>query len=259
VARSIGDWYADHARDLPDDWSDDEFVERQAPWDLSSSGMSITRSARRDAGLGGRGARSSSRASTEGRGGSPRNSPSAGGSTSARTAAGSLPRSVRKRILAAVALNPRASATTIAASVTKAGSPVSPAQVAAVIATRGSANWTQKRGMTPGTVDSRLAAEIRRMAGAHPELGYKRLAALMRARGTQVSRAGVAEVLRRQWLASRGRRGTKGKPPTGSKSKRPALVIKVTAGAQTSRTMHETPLCPSCGVRLSLQGMCRCS
>ncbi len=67
-----------------------------------------------------------------------------------------------------------------------------------------------------------------------------------------MTKAQVAEVLTRRWrLPSRDGRATKGT--------KPAMVIKVNAGAQTSRTLHETPLCPSCGMRLRVLAMCRCS
>lgn len=96
------------------------------------------------------------------------------------------------------------------------------------------------------------ASEIRRAAHANRQIGYKKLAALLRARGTDVTKAQVAEVLRRAQPERAG-----GQPP--KKTRRPALVVKVTAAVQASRTVHETPLCQSCGMRLSIHAMCRCS
>jgi hypothetical protein len=133
VARSISKWYADHAQGLPDDLTDDEVVETQALWDLQSSQLSTTRSVRRDARLGGGGARTTRAQSSGGR----TRPTSAGGRSAApppaRGTAGSVPKSVRKKVLAAVQLNPRADVNALAASLTRAGIPVTPQQVAAVL------------------------------------------------------------------------------------------------------------------------------
>src|SRR5688500_10585746 len=94
---------------------------------------------------------------------------------------------------------------------------------------------------------------IQLAAKAYPELGYKRLARLLRTVGVDVSRTGVAEVLAHR--NSRWKHGSVNAlvaPP-------PPRVICVTAGAQRSRTPHATQFCSSCGVRISLSGTCRCS
>jgi hypothetical protein len=188
MARSIRDWYADHAQQLPDDAPDDEVVETQAPWDTRSSGTATTRTTRRDAGYGG--GHTSRHASTSARG--------------------------------------------------------------ADLQGRGARTAGRQGQRGDGTASRGLASEIRRAAHANPQLGHKRLAALLRTRGTSVTRAQVAEVLRRG-RSSSSRHGRPGA------DRKPALVVEVTAAAQTSRTVHETPLCPSCGVRLSIYGICRCS
>ncbi len=95
VARSIGDWFADHARESPDDSPDDEVVERQAPWDLQSSGLSTTRSARRDAGLSARTARTSRSRFGGGRSTTAGTPGRSGGSASARSPSRSVSKSVR--------------------------------------------------------------------------------------------------------------------------------------------------------------------
>ncbi|MGY1690360.1 hypothetical protein [Geodermatophilus sp. SYSU D01105] len=159
---------------------------------------------------------------------------------------------MRRKIRAAANVDTRADAPRLAASLTKAGTPVSPAQVAAVLGRPLPAAGIAGRATDPQRVPRKIASEIRRAAHAHPQIGHKRLAALLRARGTDVTKAQVAEVLtRRRLSASHNGRSTQ--------SKKPAMVIKVTAAAQTSRTVHETPLCQSCGVRLSIYGTCRCS
>lgn len=98
-----------------------------------------------------------------------------------------------------------------------------------------------------------LETRIGQAAKAHPDLGYKRLARLLRESGFDVTRAQVAQVLAHPnsfWKRRPARR-----TPT-SKS---ATVFRVTAGAQRSRIVPTTDLCTSCGVRLSVIGTCRCS
>jgi hypothetical protein len=252
VARSIGDWFVDHARELPDNSPDDEVVERQAPWDLHRSGLSTTRSARRNDGLSGRSAWTSKTRAVDSRGAGAGTPARSTGTTSALDAASPVPKSVRKKILAAVKANPRADAKTLAATLTRGGTPVSPFQVAAVLGRPLRVASTNSRTTSTKPASRKVASEIRRAAHANPEIGHKKLAALLRARGTDVTKAQVAEVLtRRRRLASRdGHAAT---------TRKPAMVIKVAAAAQTSRTVHETPLCQSCGVRLSIYDTCRCS
>ena len=237
MAGSIGDWYADHALGLPDDFPDDEVVERHAAWDLRSSGVATTRSARRDAGLGG-GRTTRSPGPLRGSRGS-----------SGTPSTGALSPSVRSRVQASIRANPRADAASIAAALTRAGHGVTAAQVAAVGAAAASASRAGRhRPTTPGPTE--VAARIRDAARAHPQLSTKKLAALLRARGTVVTKAQVAQVLAREQPSGNRR---------AAEQRKPAVVIKVTAGAQGSRTVHETPLCQSCGVRLSVYSTCRCS
>ncbi|MGY1780327.1 hypothetical protein [Geodermatophilus sp. SYSU D01036] len=252
MARSIGDWFADHARELPDDSPDDEVVERQAPWDLQSSGLSTTRSTRRNAGLSATTAWMSRSRAGGGRSTAAGTAGRRAGAASAQSASTSVPKSVRKKILTAARVDPRADARSLAASLTRAGTPVTPSQVAAVLGRPLPTAGTRGRATNTSPVTRKLASEIRRAAHANSQVGHKRLAALLRARGVNVDKAQVAEVLTPRWrLPSRDGRAAKGR--------KPAVVIKVNAGAQTSRTVHETPLCPSCGMRLSVLAMCRCS
>ncbi|MGY1709104.1 hypothetical protein ACI8AC_06290 [Geodermatophilus sp. SYSU D00758] len=159
---------------------------------------------------------------------------------------------MRKKILTAARVDPRADVRSLAASLTRAGTPVTPSQVAAVLGRPLVTAGTRGRATDTSRVTRKLASEIRRAAHANPQMGHKRLAALLRSRGVDVDKAQVAEVLTRRWrLPSRNGRTAKGT--------KPAMVIKVRAGAQTSRTPHETPLCPSCGMRLSVLATCRCS
>ncbi len=252
MARSISNWYADHAQGLPDDSTDDEVVETQAFWDLQSSQLSTTRSGRRDARLGGGGARTTRAQSSGGR----TRPTSAGGRSAApppaRGTAGSVPKSVRKKVLAAVQLNPRADVNALAASLTRAGIPVTPQQVAAVLGRSFSRATAPGPGTTTRPVAKTIASAVRRAAHAHGPIGHRRLAALLRAQGITVSATEVAEVMTR-------RRRVASPPAAPNKSKKPATVIRVTAAAQASRTVHETPLRQSCGMRLSVIGQCRCS
>ncbi len=159
---------------------------------------------------------------------------------------------MRRKILTAARVDPRADVTSLAASLTRAGTPVTSSQVAAVLGRPLATAGTRGRATGTSRVARKLASEIRRAAHANPQMGHRRLAALLRARGINVDKAEVAEALTRRWRsASRDGRANQGT--------RPAMVIKVNAGAQTSRTPHETPLCPSCGRRLSVLAMCRCS
>ena len=198
MARSIGDWFADHGQLLPDDAADDELVEPQPLWDLRSSGASVRRSERRDAGYGGGGS---------------------GRRTSGAKSVGAVGR-------------------------------------------------TGATGGRSADASSRRTA-IRDAVRAHPGMGKKALAALLRARGIPTTKAEVTAAQLNMRAASppptapRFKSGSK--PGTGSRrttrkpAKKPAMVFKISAGAQTSRTEHETPLCPSCGIRVNLNGGCRCS
>ncbi len=198
MAKSIGDWFADHGRVLSDDAADDEVVEPQPLWDVRSSGASVSRAERRDAGYGG--------------GGSGRRSSGA-----------------------------------------RSAGPV------------GRTGATAGRGAGA----SNKTAAIRDVVRAHPRMGKKALIALLRARGIPATKADVTAAQLNMRTASpepsaaRFRSGSK--PATGSRrttrkpAKKPAVVFKISAGAQTSRTEHETPLCPSCGIRVNIYGGCRCS
>lgn len=249
MARSIGDWFADHARHLRDDAHDDEVVEPQAPWDTRSTGMATTRAERRGAGFGGgqTSRRASTSASGRQRGGDGGGSRTAGGPSKPGPV---IPDVLRRRIIAAARANSRADAKSLAAHLTRAGTPVTAAQVAAVTKVPVAATEAQK-GTTSRTDRPDVAAAIRRAAAANLDLGPTKLAALLRSRGTAVSKAQVKEVLARRRSSATCKR-----PPAKAK---PGLVIKVKAGAQASRTVHETPLCPSCGLRLNVYAMCRCS
>lgn len=197
---SIDDWFQDHSDGSLGDHLDDEVLERSAPWDLHVSGMSTTRSERRQAGAGAwRGAR--------GRGG-------------------------------------RAFAET-----KRAVNPVSSGRGK----TTGDKKAAQRKPATPRAAAADLDATIRRVAKANPGVGYKRIARHLRDQGINVSRAQVAHVLAHpnSWWK---RKATPVPAP-----RKPSSVVRISAGAQRSRTVPVTDLCPSCGVRLSVIATCRCS
>lgn len=269
MARSIGDWYADHTRGLPDDAPDDEVVEPPAIWDLRSSDTTTGRSGRRDSGYGiGRNSRRTGTGSA-GRTGAVhpdlQRSRRSAGSTVAQTSAGK-----RRIILAAMQANPRADAKSLAAFLTRHGTPVSAAEVAAVKDALASpfTTSTLRAGRLPERA-RRAMDTIEDVVRANPHLGKKALVAKLQARGVSATKAQVGEALLKLRSstavgrnAATGVRRGQATPRTRASRKtpsKPALVIKVRAGAQASRTAHETPLCPSCGVRVSIYGGCRCS
>ena len=109
-------------------------------------------------------------------------------------------------------------------------------------------------GLSPINVEaSEVVRAIRRVAEILPGIGYKRLARILTVTGMQVTRTQVADVLAHPNSA------WKRKTATAIAPRKPGLVIHVTAGAQRSRTAPITELCPSCGVRISLAGLCLCS
>jgi hypothetical protein len=192
MARSINEWFGDHAGASLGDSQDDEVVERHAPWDVSGAGMTTTRASRKAFG------------SRSGRASKGRGSVSASG----------VGRSSR-----------------VGKSTTK----------------QQSENTAQSRsGATT------IEAQIRRAAAAHPGTGYKQLARLLRAEGLNVSRADVARVLAHP--NSAWKRKAASQPP-----RKPALVSRTPAAAQSSRVVPMTELCPSCGMRPTVLGICRCS
>lgn len=250
MARSIAGWYADHTHDGPDGSSDDEYVEPQAPWDLQAPGLSTTRPVRRDAGMSSTSASTSRSRRTPGR--KAGTGSSTGRATTGGGAANSVSKVLRRKILAAARMTPRADAESLVASLKRAGTSVTVTQVLAVTDRALPTALRSYHSSVGSRVSRETASEIRRAARADPQIGHKRLTALLRTQGMDVTRAQVAEVLRRPKRAPAA-----SKPP--EKANRPAMTVKVTASAQTSRIVHETPLCQSCGMRLSLQFTCRCS
>ena len=110
-----------------------------------------------------------------------------------------------------------------------------------------------RQASKPRGTATELEATIRRVAKANPGVGYKRIARHLRDHGINVSRAQVAQVLAHPnsfWK----RKATPVPPP-----RKPGVVFRVSAGAQRSRMVPATDLCPSCGVRPSVTGTCRCS
>jgi hypothetical protein len=193
MARSISDWFGDHADGSLGDSQDDEVVERQALWDVARSGMTTTRSGREEI------SSDSGRASKGRR-------PVGGFGSRRGSAAGDSTKKSR------------------------------------------SGNTAHPRSGTP-----KVEARIRRLAAAHPGTGYKQLARLLRAEGFDVSRADVAQVLAHPKSAWKRKAAT---PPPPRK---PAMVIRISAAAQRSRSIPLTELCPSCGMRPTVLGTCRCS
>ena len=192
MARSIGDWFKDHANSSLGDGSDDEVVETQAPWDVRAANTATTRTERRNAGFGG-------------------------------------PRGGRVR---------------------GAGrSAASPGKATAKAGARASA-----RRHTPDVpgLTADLESRIRQAAEAFPGIGPKRLARHLREKGFLVTKAQVAAVLARPRVAPK-RTASRAAP-----KRKPAMVIRA-SGAQRSRVEHATELCPSCGVRPTIEGNCRCS
>jgi len=193
MARSINEWFGDHADASLGDFQDDEVAERQAPWDIARSGMTTTRAGRTALGFG-----------------------SARGSQ----ARGSVGASGGNR---------------------RAGSTKSTKK-------RQSGKKTQ-----PRTSTTSVDAQIRRTAAAHPGTGYKQLARLLREVGINVSRADVARVLAHPNSAWK-RKAASPPPP-----RKPAMVERISAAAQRSRAVPMADLCPSCGMRPTVLGTCRCS
>jgi hypothetical protein len=96
----------------------------------------------------------------------------------------------------------------------------------------------------PRPLRERITVAIR----LHPGLGARRVAAALRAAGTDVTKAQVALVLRD--LA----------PPTARASTAPATrAARHGAGSGGRSPAPLTPLCGSCGGAISPLGMCRCS
>jgi hypothetical protein len=189
MARSINEWFGDHAEASLGNSQDDEVVERHTPWDIAGAGLTTTRASRKA--LGFRSARA-----TKGR-------DSVGVSAVGRSSR--VGKSTKKQLPGKTA-QPRSGATTI-------------------------------------------EAQIRQAAAAYPGTGYKQLARLLRAKGINVSRADVARVLAHPNSAW--------KQKAAGPLRKPASVIP--ESAQRSIVLPVTELCPSCGMRPTVLGICRCS
>lgn len=269
MARSIGDWFADHVRQLPDNAPDDEAVGPQAPWDLQSSETMTQRSERRDAvdtpNLPSRQAktRAQDRAAVPAQRRLREIAP-------VKTAHGTK-ESVRQTILAAIQANPRVDPRSLAASLTRHGTPVRAADVAAVKDALSSPFKTvpTRAVKLPATPLQAMTA-IHDVVRANPHLGKKALVALLRARGIAATKAEIASALAHVRTPTPGKGASKtGRRPAGPiagqkpkrtvPTKQPARTVKISACAQKSRTAHETPLCSSCGMRVSIYSGCRCS
>lgn len=83
----------------------------------------------------------------------------------------------------------------------------------------------------------------------HPGQGARRVAAALRAAGAEVTKAQVAAVLRD--LAAR----SNGASPAARATRTP----RDAGPCKAPRPTPATPLCGSCGMRVSVLGMCRCS
>lgn len=272
MARSIGDWFADHARRLPDDAPDDEVVESQAPWDreLQPSGTMTKRSERRTA-LKDPDDQPSRQAKSRGQRRTavpvqqrPRDVAPGRGTARAKE-------SVQRTILAALQANPRADARSLAAFLTRHGTAVTASEVKAVKDALASPfkGVTTTPGKLPVTVLQAMHA-IQEAVCANPHMGSKALVAILKSRGVHATKAEVTSAMATaRTLTSRSRStnadGSHAKPTSQARRKptaaarKPSRPVKISAGAQTSRTTHETPLCSSCGVRISIYSGCRCS
>lgn len=252
MARSIEDWFADHERE-PSGSSEDEFVEAQQPWDVQSAGVVTTRSARREVGVpnspksrrGSSSARGKRKQAAQGYGGS------GAGPEAGRAAVPPISGTLRQAILAAAQANPGATAKTLAASLTRKGIPVSPAQVTAVRTAPTSPLRTGTHARRDPSMREKTE-KIRRAATTHPHLGVPKLFSLLRSRGITVTEDQVAAVLRQL------RSSTRGSHPS-ARSVPSVPVNDVSSAARTGRTSQDAALCPSCGVRPSALGICRCS
>jgi hypothetical protein len=269
MARSIGDWFADHTRQLPDDAPDDEVVEPQAPWDLQSPERVTMRSERRD--VVNSPHRPSRQAKTRGKGRAavpaqrrPREVTPVKTTTVAKE-------SVRQAILAAIQANPRVDARNLAAFLTRNGTAVTAAEVAAVKDALASPFTVvnPRPGRVPQTA-LHAVHTIQEVVRANPHMGKKALVAVLKARGVVATKAEVASAIAQAWTSTSSNRRTsagrrRAKPTSHARgtptvaAKKPPRAVKISAGAQTSRTTHETPLCSSCGVRISIYSGCRCS
>ncbi|NEK87619.1 hypothetical protein GCU60_17920 [Blastococcus saxobsidens] len=256
MARSIGDWFADHARSLPDDAPDDEVVEPQAPWDVQFSGTSAKRSERRQTVTG----RNRAAAPAQRQ---PRDGAAVKGTTGGKAPA-------RETILAAIQANPHVDARSLAAFLSRHGTAVTGAEVAAVKDQLASPFKVIKTrpGSLPTSALKAMHA-IHEVVRANPQMGRKALAAILRSRGVVATKAEIASAIGQARAPKpSNRRATAGnrqaKQPSHARQKmtmarKPARTVKIAANAQTSRVTHETPLCSSCGVRISIYSGCRCS
>jgi hypothetical protein len=252
VARSIKDWFADHERDQNVS-SEDEFVEAQQPWDVQSASMATTRSVRRD--VGAPNSPKSRRGSSSARGKKKQTAQDTGAfgamPEATRTAVQSISGTLRRAILTASQANPGASTKSLAASLTRKGTPVSPAQVTAVRR----APTSPLRTGGPVRRDPLMAektAKIRHAATTHPHFGAAKLFSLLRSRGITVTENHVTAVLAQLRSTTQGTRQS-------ARSVKLDRQTDVSTAARAGRTSEEAELCSSCGVRPSVSGICRCS
>lgn len=97
----------------------------------------------------------------------------------------------------------------------------------------------------PRALRERITVAIR----LHPGQGARRVAAALRAAGAEVTKAQVAAVLRDLAAQSNG----------ASPAARATRAPRDAGTSRSPRPTPATPLCGSCGMRVSVLGMCRCS
>jgi hypothetical protein len=194
MARSIHDWYLDRESGSMGNSSDDEVVERQAPWDVIQT---RPRTAKKAAGRGG-----------------------GGGDRSGDAAA--APKKLGRR-----------------SSRTGASKPTS-------------GRVPQQRSTPDLDMSAALQGRITIAIRLHPGASAKQVAASMRAAGSPVSRAQVADVLRR--LSAAGRKGSQ-------EHERPAAKATTTFAMRQPlrQSSPQTLICNACGILVSGLGLCRCS
>lgn len=166
MARSIGDWFDDHADGSLGDRLDDEVVERQAPWDLQALGRSTARADRRTT-------RSGTWPSRRGAGGQPRpadrpvvpapRGPATSGSGRPGTPRSTLPAGVQARVRQAAETHPGVGYKQLARTLKADGLNITRAQVADVLAHPNS-GW--KRKVAPAPLPRKPATVFRLPADA---------------------------------------------------------------------------------------------
>lgn len=253
MAKSIGDWFADHSGNS--DSGEDEVIETQAPWDLGAADVVTTRSARRQAGGSEDGRARQASSPSPGNISRPerRSRASVSGAHGGSSAVPPIPKRIRRTILAMMRANPDASAAALTALLARSGTTVTTPQVAVVMRAAKSTMRQASLGARADPFEQEKLAKIRRATQTHPHLGVPGVLALLRSRGVNVTKEQVAGVLAQRPVGPRSRE--RFRPDAGRSGGTSGEVVNTAP----ERPRHEDPLCPSCGARPSVYGICRCS